>query len=181
MRCIWSACSRQTHAITKMLSHAINNAKTNFLHSSYLDRLAKTSENDIGNALFCVIKFMKTNEKEMWNSTEVHNIYSENRGYKLNRRSLKNTLKNHFSDLLVVLLSPGASISTFRKSYQFRLQNIYGTDDKDVKDVKLREQIGHFKKLIWFKHYRWWIQWHVIELAKWIENTSTTVNYDWFV
>lgn len=138
MKCIWSACSRQTHAITKILSHAINNAKTNFLHSSYLDRREKTSENDIGNALYCVIKFMKTNEKEMWNSTVVHNIYSENRGYKLNRQSLKNTLKNHFHDLLVVLLSPGgASISTFRKSYQFHLQNIYGTDDKDVKDVKL--------------------------------------------
>ena len=92
--------------------------KTNFLYSSYLDRLAKTSENDIDIALPCVIKFMKANEKEMWNSVEVHNIYSKNGGHKLQRRNLVNTLKNHFGASLVVLSSPGlASILTFKMEY----------------------------------------------------------------
>ena len=63
---------QQTHAIT------------NFLHSSYLDSLPKTSEKGLDNAHSCVIKFMKANEKEMWNSVEVRDIYSENGGYKLN-------------------------------------------------------------------------------------------------
>ena len=54
--------------------------KTNFLHSSYLDRLAKTPENDIDIALPCVIKFMKANGKERRNNVEVLKISSENRG-----------------------------------------------------------------------------------------------------
>ena len=37
---------------------------------------------------------MKANEKEMWNSVEVHNIYFENGGYKLNR--LSDLLKSAF-------------------------------------------------------------------------------------
>ena len=51
--------------------------KKEFLHSSYLGRLAKTSENNIENALPCTIKFTKVNEKEMWNSVEVHNRGSQ--------------------------------------------------------------------------------------------------------
>ena len=109
--------------------------KTNFLHSSYLDRLAKTFENDIDIALPCVIRFMKANEKEMRNTVEVHNIYYENEGYKLNRRNLTNALKNHFGDAFVILSSPGvATILTFRKSCSFHLQNNNDIDDKDVKE-----------------------------------------------
>ena len=108
--------------------------KTNFLHSSYLVRLAKTFEKDIDNALPCVIKFMKANEKEIWNSVEVHKIYYDKRGYKINRRNVANTLKDHFSDSLVVLSSPVvASILTFRKSCYFRLQHSNDIDDTDVK------------------------------------------------
>ena len=40
---------------------------TNFLHLSYLDRLAKTPEKDKDNTLPCVIKLMKANEKGKWN------------------------------------------------------------------------------------------------------------------
>ena len=59
---------------------------------------------------------MKAYEKEMWNSVEVHNIYSENGGYKLNRRNLANILKNYFCDSLTACSSPGvASIFAFRK------------------------------------------------------------------
>ena len=39
-------------------------------------------------------KFMKANEKEMWNSVDVQNIYSENGEYKLNR--LSDLLKSAF-------------------------------------------------------------------------------------
>ena len=45
---------------------------------------------------------MKANEKEMWNSVEVHNIFFENRGYKLNR--LSDLLKSAFEGVEKVLL-----------------------------------------------------------------------------
>ena len=38
--------------------------ETIFLHSNYLDRFVKTSENNVGNALHCFIKFMKANAKK---------------------------------------------------------------------------------------------------------------------
>ena len=127
--------------------------KTNFFHSSYLDRLAKTSDNDIDIALPRIIKLMKANEKEMWKSEEVHNIYTENGEYRLNRRNLAKALKNHFGDSLVIFSSPGeVSILTIRKSCHFRLQNSNDIDDKNVKEfaerskLKLRKKIGRFTK-----------------------------------
>ena len=106
--CIWSECNRHTLS---------QECKANFLNSSCLDRLVKTSENDIDNALPCDRKFVKANENEMSNSVEVHNIYSSNGGYKPDRQDLTNARKNHSVDSFVILSSPGvASILTLRRS-----------------------------------------------------------------
>ena len=94
--------------------HAANaqyhqDCKTKFLHSRYLDRLSISLKEEKDYALPCVIKHMKENDKQLWNSVEIHNIYTENGGYKLSRRSLVNAFCDHFSDLLLVLSSPGVA------------------------------------------------------------------------
>ena len=132
--CKWSKEVKSKVESAASDAHNHQECKINFLHSRYFDRLA-TSEKDIDTALPCVIKFMKANEKEIWNSVEVHNIYLENRWSKLNRWNFTNFLKKHFEDSHVALLSPGAARNlNFRKSGHFHLQNSNDIDDKDVKE-----------------------------------------------
>ena len=101
----------------------------------------------------CVIKFMKASEKEMWNSVEVHNIYSENGGgCKQNSWNLKNVLKDHLGDSLVVLPSPSAaSYLTFRNSCHFRLQNSKDIDDKDIKEFEecIKTETGRSDRILY--------------------------------
>ena len=104
--------------------------KTLFLHSKYVELVEQSSDtNEIDIALEYVKSTIKCkqHEKEVWNSVEIYNMYSENGGHLLSRRNLISALVDYFGKETVLLSSPGvASILVFRKFCHFNLQN---TDD----------------------------------------------------
>ena len=58
--------------------------KTLFLHLKYVDLLAQKSYETLANPAHDYLKFTiksKQHEKEMWNSVEIYNMYSEKGGY----------------------------------------------------------------------------------------------------
>ena len=113
--------------------------KTEFLHSSYVERLANSSKEEMDLAFPSPVRHMKNNEKETWSSGDIHNIYAQNGGYKLNRRSLVSVLCDHFGDTLFALSAPGlANILTFRKSRHFQLHNTSEFDNSDGREIAAR-------------------------------------------
>ena len=78
---------------------------------------------------------MNENSKETWNTVCINNIYSENGGYKLNRRNLVNSLCNHSGDSLLVFSASGvASVLVFRKRCHFQL---YAANDLDKLNIRV--------------------------------------------
>ena len=113
--------------------------KTKFLHSKYVDQIASQittggSKIDIG--LESVKTTLKENPREMWNSVELYNLYSEHGGYKLSRRALVKLLVEIFGDEVVLLSSPGvASLLVFKRYCHFALQSTEDSDDRSLRIV----------------------------------------------
>ena len=103
-------------------------------HPKYAELLAskasETLEVDIG--LESVKKAQRENQKEMWNSIDLYDMYSEGSGFKYSRRTLIKVLVDYLGDEVVLLSSPGlASILVFKK--HFALQSADDGDDKNLR------------------------------------------------
>ena len=114
--------------------------KTLFLHPKYVDLAAQSSAGNVVDSALDFVKYTiksKQQEKEMWNSVEIYNMYSENGGYLLSKRYMMSNLVDYFGKETVLLTSPGvASILVFKKFCHFTLHNIDDSENKiNLKDV----------------------------------------------
>ena len=133
-----------------------HDCKTEFLHSSYVESLANSSKEEMDLAFPSLVGHMKNNEKETWSSVDIHNIYAQNGGYKLNRQSLVSAFCDYFGDTLLVLSVPGlANILTLRKSCHFQLHNTSEFDNKDVKEIaaRIKQKTRKTEKTLYKVHF----------------------------
>ena len=124
--------------------HAANaryhaDCKLLFLHSKYVDIASSSSDTTVVDSGLDYVKLTiknKKNEKEWWDSVEIFNLYSENGGYLLSRRSLMDKLIRHFGKEVAYLSSPGyASVIVFKKFCHYTLRTVDDDENKNVKQI----------------------------------------------
>ena len=114
--------------------------KTLFLHSKYVDLAAQSLDGNVVDSALDFVKYTiksKQQVKEMWNTVEIYNMYSENGGYLLSKRYLMSNLVDYFGKETVLLTSPGvANILVLKKFCHFTLHNIDDSENKiNLKDI----------------------------------------------
>lgn len=85
-----------------------------------------------------IISIMESDRNRMWSSVELHNLYAENNGTKLQRRALIDALSEHLGDEILVLSCKGlASLVVFRSraSQLFHLVDESEVDSDTLKTV----------------------------------------------
>ncbi len=120
------------------------NCRSNFMSPKSV-RLASTSDTSsmIDNALDILKEEIQNDQTHIWNSIDLHKMYTENGGVILSRKTLVKELSTYFGEDFLVLSSVGvASIILFRSkaSKTLRLVN-EAEDDLDASIAKVCKQV----------------------------------------
>ena len=95
-----------------------------------LKSLEKRKEHKKDEPFEKTVKMMESDTDKLWSSTEVHQLYVENSGVKLHRRSLIEAISKHFGDNLLLLSSKGiATLLVFRTRASQLWNIVQDTDD----------------------------------------------------
>ena len=107
-------------------------------------------QNDL--AFDAVLKIINEDRSEIWNSTDLYNLYLENHGNSLCKKSLVAKVSDHSGEDLIVLSSPGvANILLFRSKASSTLRIIPDdTDDINAAVTKVAKKICSESKNIPF-------------------------------
>ena len=117
-----------------------------------------------------LVRHMENNEKETWSSVDIHNIYSQNSGYKLKRKSLVSALCDFLGNTLLVLSASGlANILTFRKSCHFQLHSTSEFDNSNISEIVtcIRQETRKTEKILYKVHF------DTLTLIQYVRDTVT--------
>jgi hypothetical protein len=127
-----------------------NDCKPAFMAPKSVDRAHTSKKPEDKNVAFNkIIEIMESDADRMWSSVELHKLYQENNGVKLQRRALIEELSTYFGDSILVLSCKGlASMLVFR-SRASQLVHLFEETDVDYANVKsIAKQIVHESKAL---------------------------------
>ena len=108
--------------------------RTSFLSLDHVTCAANKSDKpeEYDHAMEYVICMMKKDQSQIWNSIDLYELYTENEGKNMSRKTLLRKLSDFFGDDLIVLHSAGlANIVCFRSQAAKSLRLIDEDNDDD--------------------------------------------------
>ena len=123
-----------------------NDCRPAFMAPKSVDSAQIPQQPDDTNVAFnTIIEIMESDADRMWSSVELHKLYQQNNGVKLQRRALIDELSTYFGDTMLVLSCKGLADMLLFRSRASQLVHLFEETDADyASDVKsVAKQIVH--------------------------------------